>query len=59
IAIACLQIACVILQKDATKQWFAELNVDLDKVQEIVRAIVNLYELWKDWKEKDEIQTLL
>lgn len=59
IAIACLQIACVILQKDATKQWFAELNVDLDKVQEIVRAIVNLYELWKDWKEKDEIQMLL
>jgi len=33
--------------------------VDLDKVQEIVRAIVNLYELWKDWKEKDEIQMLL
>lgn len=59
IAIACLQIACVILQKDSTKQWFAELNVDLDKVQEIVRAIVNLYELWKDWKEKDEIQILL
>ncbi|KAM7359352.1 cyclin C [Cochliomyia hominivorax] len=59
IAIACLQIACVILQKDSMKQWFAELNVDLDKVQEIVRAIVNLYELWKDWKEKDEIQMLL
>ncbi|XP_061395153.1 cyclin-C [Musca vetustissima] len=59
IAIACLQIACVILQKDSQKSWFAELNVDLDKVQEIVRAIVNLFELWKDWKEKDEIQMLL
>ncbi|XP_067617174.1 cyclin-C [Eurosta solidaginis] len=59
IAIACLQISCVILQKDSMKTWFAELNVDLDKVQEIVRAIVNLYELWKDWKEKDEIQMLL
>ncbi|XP_037897521.1 cyclin-C-like [Glossina fuscipes] len=59
IAIAGLQIACVILQKDSMKQWFAELNVDLDKVQEIVRAIVNLFELWKDWKEKDEIQILL
>lgn len=54
-----MQIACVILQKDSSKQWFAELNVDLDKVQEIVRAIVNLFELWKDWKEKDEIQMLL
>lgn len=59
IAIACLQIACVILQRDSLKQWFAELNVDLDKVQEIVRSIVNLFELWKDWKEKDEIQLLL
>ncbi|XP_055849407.1 cyclin-C [Episyrphus balteatus] len=58
IAIGCLQIACVILQKDL-KSWFAELNVDLDKVQEIVRSIVNLFELWKDWKEKDEIQALL
>uniref|UniRef100_A0A1B0AKL6 Cyclin C-terminal domain-containing protein n=1 Tax=Glossina palpalis gambiensis TaxID=67801 RepID=A0A1B0AKL6_9MUSC len=59
IAIACLQITCVILQKDSMKQWFAELNIDLDKVQEIVRAIVNLFELWKDWKEKDEMQMLL
>uniref|UniRef100_A0A0K8TS88 Cyclin-C n=1 Tax=Tabanus bromius TaxID=304241 RepID=A0A0K8TS88_TABBR len=59
IAIGCLQIACVILQKEATKTWFAELNVDMDKVQEISRAIVNLFELWKDWKEKDEIQGLL
>ncbi|KAI9576446.1 hypothetical protein GQX74_009503 [Glossina fuscipes] len=42
IAIAGLQIACVILQKDSMKQWFAELNVDLDKVQEIVRAIIEV-----------------
>lgn len=41
------------------KSWFAELSVDMDKVQEIARAIVNLFELWKDWKEKDEIQGLL
>ncbi|XP_037950299.1 cyclin-C [Teleopsis dalmanni] len=59
IAIACLQIACVILQKEYTKQWFAELNVDLDKVQEIVRAIINLFELWKEWNEKEDIKKLL
>lgn len=41
------------------KSWFAELNVDMDKVQEIARAIITLFELWKDWKEKDEIQSLL
>ncbi|XP_063695613.1 cyclin-C [Culicoides brevitarsis] len=58
IAIGCLQIACVILQKDL-KGWFAELNVDMDKVQEIARAITNLYELWKTFDEKKEIQELL
>uniref|UniRef100_A0A336MPZ8 Cyclin-C n=1 Tax=Culicoides sonorensis TaxID=179676 RepID=A0A336MPZ8_CULSO len=58
IAIGCLQIACVILQKEL-KSWFAELNVDMDKVQEIARAITNLYELWKTFDEKKEIQELL
>lgn len=58
IAIGCLQIACVILQKDM-KSWFAELSVDMDKVQEIARAIVNVYELWKAYDEKKEIVELL
>lgn len=58
IAIGCLQIACVILQKEL-KAWFAELNVDMDKVQEIARSIINLFELWKGYDEKKEIQELL
>lgn len=58
IAIGCLHIACVILQKEL-KSWFAELNVDMEKVQEIVRAIVNLYEMWRSYDEKKEIQGLL
>lgn len=48
----------MILQKEL-KSWFAELNVDMDKVQEIARAITNLYELWKTFDEKKEIQELL
>lgn len=48
----------MILQKEL-KMWFAELNVDLDKVQEIARTIVNLFELWKNYDEKKEIQELL
>lgn len=48
----------MILQKDL-KSWFAELNVDMDKVQEIARAIINLFELWKNFDEKKEIQELL
>ncbi|CAH0389270.1 unnamed protein product [Bemisia tabaci] len=58
IAISCLQIACVVLQKDL-KGWFAELNVDFEKVQEISRYIIALFELWKSYNEKDEIKTLL
>lgn len=53
-----MQIACVILQKDL-KAWFAELNADMEKIQEIARYIINLYELWKTYDEKKEIQGLL
>jgi cyclin-C len=48
----------VILQKEL-KHWFAELNVDMDKIQEIARAVVNLFELWKGFDEKKEIAGLL
>lgn len=54
----CMQIACVILQRDL-KSWFAELNADMEKIQEIARYIINLYELWKKYDEKNEIQGLL
>ncbi|CAH0698935.1 unnamed protein product [Spodoptera exigua] len=59
IAIAALHIACVMLNKENHKPWFAELNVDMDKIQEIVRSIINLYEMWKSYDEKKEIQALL
>lgn len=36
IAIAALHIACVMLGNENQKSWFAELNVDMDKVTEIV-----------------------
>lgn len=48
----------MVLQKDM-KAWFAELSVDMDKVQEIARAIVNVYELWKGYDEKKDIVELL
>lgn len=41
------------------KTWFAELNVDLEKVQEVAKYIVNLFELWKSYDEKKEIPELL
>jgi cyclin C len=58
IALAALNLACVMQQKD-TKQWFAELSVDLDKIIEITRHILALYELWKTYDEKKEIAALI
>ena len=53
-----MQMACVVLQKDG-KNWFAEIAVDMDKIQEITRHILALYELYKSYEEKKEIQGLL
>lgn len=58
IALSCIHMACVILNKDC-KQWFAELHVDLDKIQEISKQILNLYELWKIFDEKKEMCGIL
>eukprot|EP00096_Caligus_rogercresseyi_P011353 TRINITY_DN4440_c0_g1_i1.p1 TRINITY_DN4440_c0_g1~~TRINITY_DN4440_c0_g1_i1.p1 ORF type:complete len:275 (+),score=90.61 TRINITY_DN4440_c0_g1_i1:1195-2019(+) len=58
IALACLHIACVILNKDCV-QWFAELNVDLEKVQDICKYIINFYELQKNFDEKKEMVGVL
>ncbi|XP_040577273.1 cyclin-C isoform X1 [Lepeophtheirus salmonis] len=58
IALASLHIACVIMNKDCT-QWFADLNVDLEKVQDISKYIINLYELQKNFDEKKEMGGIL
>lgn len=58
IALSCLHMACVILGKDS-RQWFAELHVDFDKIQEISKSILALYELWKSFDEKKEMAQVL
>ncbi|KAK2154296.1 hypothetical protein LSH36_271g00019 [Paralvinella palmiformis] len=58
IALAALHMASVMQQRD-TKTWFAELAVDLDKVLEVTKHILGLYELWKNYDEKKEIGSLL
>lgn len=58
IALAAIHMACVIQQKD-TKQWFAELSVDMDKVVEITQEILSLYEIWKNFDDKTGIRHLL
>ncbi|CAN0296319.1 unnamed protein product [Lampetra planeri] len=70
IALASLHMACAIQQKEPPKEhqkevlrdgrhWFAELSVDMDKILEITRAILKLYEVWQSYDEKKEIASIL
>ncbi|KAF3849747.1 hypothetical protein F7725_019466 [Dissostichus mawsoni] len=58
IALACLHVACVVQQKDA-RQWFAELSVDMDKILEIIRVILKLYDQWKNFDDRKEIAAVI
>jgi hypothetical protein len=58
ISLAALHLACVIQQKDV-KHWFAELAVDFEKVIEISRHVLSLYELWRNYDEKKDIAAIL
>ena len=41
------------------RAWFAELAVDMDKIQEITKQLLALYDLWKAYDEKKEINSIL
>jgi cyclin C len=51
-------MACVAMQKDV-KSWFSDLGVDMEKLQEICRYILSMYDLVKTYDEKKDIQGLL
>ena len=40
-------------------QWFAELNVDFEKIIEITRQIMNFYEVLKTYDEKNDMPGIL
>lgn len=58
IALSCLHMACVILNKDC-RAWFSELHVDMEKVQEVSKFLLGLYDLWKSFDEKKEMSGIL
>ena len=58
IALSRLHMASAILGKDL-RSWFADLAVDMDKIQEITKHILALYDLWKGYDERKEINSIL
>ena len=54
IALAAIHMAAVIQKKDI-RPWFAELNVDMNKILEITKTMLVLYDLWKKFEEKKEM----
>jgi len=60
IALACLHISVVYQAKESRwHQWFSELNVDMEKVIEITKHIMNLFEVLKSYDEKSEMPAIL
>ncbi|RXM27863.1 Cyclin-C [Acipenser ruthenus] len=57
-SVSCLHVACVVQQKDA-RQWFAELSVDMEKILEIIRVILKLYDQWKNFDDRKEMAAIL
>lgn len=44
-------VAGSIGDKTDMRQWFADLNVDIAPIVEIVQDILGIYEIWSDWRE--------
>ncbi|KAF6778447.1 hypothetical protein AHF37_02195 [Paragonimus kellicotti] len=40
-------------------RWFSELNVDMEKVLEVTRHLLNLYDLWRRYDEASEMPNIL
>lgn len=60
IALACLHMACIISNlMEPARIWFSELNVDMEKIIEITRIILKLYDMWKSYNEREEISSVL
>ncbi|KAH6926010.1 hypothetical protein HPB50_012949 [Hyalomma asiaticum] len=41
------------------KHWFADLNVDMEKILEITRQVLGLYDTWRNMDEKKELPPIL
>ena len=52
-------LKCLHISGKDLRSWFAELAVDMDKIQEITKHILALYDLWKGYDEKKEIASIL
>lgn len=60
IALASLHIACITQNaEEMARDWFSELNVDLDIVMEITVIILDLYDVWNNFDQKTEMEGLL
>ncbi|OZJ04785.1 hypothetical protein BZG36_01829 [Bifiguratus adelaidae] len=42
-------------EKKDMRQWFADLNVDMEEVGIIVQELLALYEVWNDYKDEDAV----
>jgi len=58
VALAALHLASIINNKKL-ETWFADVSVDMEKVYEVARQILGLYNFWKTFDEKKEMLSIL
>uniref|UniRef100_A0A1I7YHZ2 Cyclin-C n=1 Tax=Steinernema glaseri TaxID=37863 RepID=A0A1I7YHZ2_9BILA len=58
IAVACIAAAAVYANRDI-KLWFAEINVDYEKVFEVQHMLMTMYGLWRSFKESEQLPAIL
>ncbi|GMR33644.1 hypothetical protein PMAYCL1PPCAC_03839, partial [Pristionchus mayeri] len=59
IAIGAFQLAVLMHNRERDFiHWFAELQVDVDKVLDVVQMMSNLYKVWKSAEDKETVKAL-
>ncbi|KAI1720263.1 cyclin-C [Ditylenchus destructor] len=62
IALACIMSSCVINRREDDEQlknWISEMAVDFEKITEIQQMIFNMYRVWRNFDESDQLLALL
>ncbi|ORX89158.1 cyclin C [Basidiobolus meristosporus CBS 931.73] len=62
IALAAIYLMCSLypehVEKRDMRQWFADLQVEIEQIVEITQELITLYEFWSDFKE-DKVPAII
>jgi len=59
IALAALHIASLLHSNEQAQSWFTDITISMDKILEVSKMIMELYELWRGFDERKEVPVIL